>query len=171
MGRSTVATITNEACEAVWEELGMIYLSPPNKGEWKRNAEDFNTMWNFPNCVGAVDGKHVTISCTAYSESLCYNYKGNYSIVHLASCDANSIFTTVNIGAYGSQSDGGVLWHSGFRQLLLSDNLDLPEDSYLHLACTKFPYFMVGDAAFPLKNCTYLNFCLTSVINLFLFCN
>ena len=114
MRRSTITTIRYELCEAVWEELRMINLSPPNKHEWKCIAEDFNTMYIF--CIG------------------------NYSIVLLACCDANYIFKTVDIGAYGSQSDGDVLWHSGFGQRLLSE--DLPEDSYLPGICTKFPYFM-----------------------------
>ncbi|XP_017470070.1 PREDICTED: uncharacterized protein LOC108361815 isoform X1 [Rhagoletis zephyria] len=82
-----------------------------------------------------------------------YNYKGNYSIVLLASCDANYTFTTVDIGAYGSQSDGGILWNCDFGQGLLSGNLDLPVDDYLPGTLIKFPHFMVGDAAFPLKNC------------------
>ncbi|XP_036322515.1 protein ALP1-like isoform X2 [Rhagoletis pomonella] len=153
MGRSTVVTIISEVCEAIWQELGGIYLSVPQKHEWKRIASDFNTMWTFPNCIGAVDGKHITISCPPNSGSLFYNYKGSYSIVLLATCDANYTFTTVDIGAYGSQSDGGVLWHSGFGQRLLSGNLDLPEDDFLPGTCIKFPYFVVGDAAFPLKNC------------------
>ena len=83
-------------CEAVWEEFGIIYLYPPSKRDWKYIAEDFNPMWNFSNCVGVGD---ITISC--------YNYKVNYSIVLLASCD-------VDIGNNGSQSDGGVLRHSCF---------------------------------------------------------
>ena len=65
-----------------------------------------------------------------------------------------------------------------FRPGTAIGNLDLPEDSYLPGTCTKFPYIMVGDAAFPIKHCimlplsglyTYLNFCLTSVIIFFSF--
>ena len=57
-------------------------------------------------------------------------------------------FTTVDIGAYGSQNVGGVLWNSGFGKRLLNGSLDLPEDAYLPETCITFPYFVGGDAAF-----------------------
>lgn len=153
MGRSTVNSIVAETCNVLWSELGCIYLSVPNEHEWKRIAKDFEGIWSFPNCVGAIDGKHINIKCPPNSGSLYYNYKGTYSIVLLASCDANYIFTNIDIGAYGSQSDGGVLWNSGFGQKLFNAELDLPEDDFLPGTDVKFPHFMVGDAAFPLKKC------------------
>ena len=91
----------------------------------------------------------------------------SYSIVLLARCEANYTFTTVDIGAYCSQSNGSILWHSGFGQRLLSGKLDLPEDSNLPGTCTKFFYFMVGDAAYP-GLYIYLNLRLTSNLNFFL---
>ena len=50
----------------------------------------------------------------------------------------------MDIGAYSSQSDGGVLWNG---------ILDLSEDAYLPETRSKFPYFMAGDTTCPLKNC------------------
>ncbi|XP_017466768.1 PREDICTED: uncharacterized protein LOC108359422 [Rhagoletis zephyria] len=151
MGRSTVNKIILETCEALWSELGSVYLSVPKRHEWKRISHDFNTIWNFANCVGAIDGKHITLKCPSNSGSLFYNYKGTYSIVLLACCDANYTFTFIDIGAYGSQSDGGVLWNSGFGQRLFHDQLDLPEDDFLPDSNIKFPHYFVGDAALPLK--------------------
>ena len=33
----------------------------PTEEQWKYIADDFYTKWNIPNCLGAIDGKHVNI--------------------------------------------------------------------------------------------------------------
>ncbi|XP_037810625.1 protein ALP1-like [Lucilia sericata] len=152
MSVTVVRRIVLETCEVIWNELSGIYLSLPNTYEWERIAEDFKNMWNLPNCVGAIDGKHVAITCPPHSGSNYYNYKGTYSIVLMGVCDANYTFTAVDIGAYGSQSDGGVLTHSDFGRLLRSENLNFPADTILPNSEVMFPYYLVGDAAFPLKS-------------------
>uniref|UniRef100_A0A1I8NL92 DDE Tnp4 domain-containing protein n=1 Tax=Musca domestica TaxID=7370 RepID=A0A1I8NL92_MUSDO len=151
MGVSTMKGIVSETCEVLWEILGPIYLSVPKENEWKRIAIDFYTMWDLPNCVGAIDGKHINLTCPSNSGSQFYNYKGNYSIVLLAACEANYTFTSVDIGAFGSQSDGGVMWNSRFGQQLYKGQLDLPTEEILPGTNKSFPHYFVADAAFPLK--------------------
>ena len=56
--------------------------------EWKATAKQFNDYWNFPNCGGAIDGKHVCITPPAKSDSFYYNYKGYFSIVLMAIMNA-----------------------------------------------------------------------------------
>lgn len=112
--------------------------------------DGFYQKWNLPNCLGAIDGKHVVIVAPAKSGSLYYNYKGTFSIVLLATCDADYNFTTIDVGGYGKQSDGGILAGSTLgRQLnsgiLFTSNRNLPPTS------TCMPCFFVGDEAFPLS--------------------
>lgn len=61
IGVSTARKIVYETCDFIWEELSGIYLSVPNEHEWKKIAEDFFIISNMPNCVGALDGKHIAI--------------------------------------------------------------------------------------------------------------
>lgn len=68
-------------------------------------------------------------------------------------CDANYTFSHIDIGVYGSQSDEGVLWNFEVGKRLFNNQLDLPKDSPLPGTILKFQYIIVGDAAFPLKNC------------------
>lgn len=68
----------------------------------------------------------------------------------LAVCDANKKFIYVDVGAYGMQSDGGVFAAFSFGRRLNANELNLPEPDLLPDTNTSFPYFIIGDEAFPL---------------------
>ena len=51
------------------------YIKAPHKEEWRKIAEEFETSWNFPNCIGAIDGKHIVIQAPPRSGSTYFNYK------------------------------------------------------------------------------------------------
>ncbi|KAB0790682.1 hypothetical protein PPYR_14874 [Photinus pyralis] len=152
IGLTTVHQIILEACNIIWERLSPLYLkSPSSEAEWENIADGFLQHWNFPNCIGAIDGKHINIQAPARSGSLFYNYKHNFSVVLLAVCDSKYRFTFVDIGAYGSQSDGGVLKNSVFGKCLEESTLKIPKPTSLPSSEVVLPYFLVGDEAFPLK--------------------
>lgn len=108
MGRTTIRKIIIETCSALWEVLSPIYLPEAKENDYKLTAAQFNEKWNLPNCVGAIDGKHICLQKPANTGSQFFCHKKFFSIVLLGICDANYIFTMVDAGAYGSQSDGGM---------------------------------------------------------------
>lgn len=101
IGKSTSYKVIIETSNAIWQCLREIYLKRSSQEDWKNIEEGFYNQWNFPNCVGVLDGKHIRVQCPPNSGTAYYNYKGYYSIVLLATCDANYVFTSVDIGDYG----------------------------------------------------------------------
>jgi len=116
-------------------------------------ANDFYRRTQFPNCIGAVDGKHVRIKMPTGSGSLFYNYKYFFSILLLALVDANYCFIAVNIGAVGKSSDSNVFKKSNIRRKLESNQLGIPGSRPLpndeNGKC--MPFVIMGDEAFALS--------------------
>lgn len=152
IGRSTVSMIIRETCDAIWSQLREMYLpTPTNPEEWKKISEEFSTLWHFPHCIGAGDGKHVVIECPKNSGSNYFNYKGTFSIVLLAYGDANYCFTAVDVGQYGRSNDSGAFANSAFGKALESNGLNVPAAEHVQGCAEKLPYVTVVDEGLPLK--------------------
>ncbi|KAJ8874193.1 hypothetical protein PR048_025035 [Dryococelus australis] len=80
------------------------------------------------------------------------NYKGFLSIVLMAVADANGMFTLIDVGDLGRNSDGVVSRHLSHGKLLKQGKLNVPNATCL-LQDTNhepFPYYFIGDEAFLL---------------------
>ncbi|NP_001129460.1 uncharacterized protein LOC100191015 [Danio rerio] len=153
VGVSTVAGIVAAVTRAIWDTLAQEVMPVPTTEDWRNISTDFLHRWNFPNCLGSIDGKHVVIKAPDNSGSLFYNYKGTYSVVLLAVVDSQYRFRVVDVGSYGRMSDGGVLANSIFGQALRDGALGLPQDALLSGAehFGPQPHVFVADEAFPLR--------------------
>lgn len=60
LGCTTVINSVHMVCAAIAVMMERL-LSRPAQDTWKEVAQGFWEKWNFPNCQGAIDGKHVTI--------------------------------------------------------------------------------------------------------------
>ncbi|XP_071647555.1 uncharacterized protein [Temnothorax longispinosus] len=150
IGRATTSKIIAETTKVIWDVLHPEVLPVLKEEEWASIAQDFGDIWNFQNCVGAIDGKHVVVQCFKNTGSTFYNYKGTFSIVLLAACDTQYRFIYVSIGSAGKESDGGIFQSSDFGKDIIEQKLPLPPPTVLHGSNTRVPFVFVGDAAFPL---------------------
>ncbi|XP_043262498.1 protein ALP1-like [Colletes gigas] len=151
ISKQTISKIIPKVCEALIDVLQDYIKMPQNEQEWNLVAKDFNTKWNFPNCVGAMDGKHISIQTPLNSGTEFFNYKGFFSIVLFAVVDANYNFIYCDVGCQGRISDGGVLKNTSFNSLLTDLKMKLPADCVLPGRTRKTPFVFVGDDAFPLN--------------------
>ena len=125
MGLTSVHRIISETSLHIWQVLfeeGFV-RAPKTPSEWVKIANEFERRWNFPNCCGAIDGKHIRMHAPPSSGSQFYNYKHFHSIVLLAVVCANYTFTLVDIGDCGRHSDGGVFQNSEIGQHFLNNKL------------------------------------------------
>ena len=128
MSPTTVSHIIRETTNVIWDVLcEKGYLSTPSTQEkWVEIAQEFYQLWNFPSCLGAIDGKHVTIQAPSNSGSLFFNYKKSFSIVLLAVCNAKYEFILVDIGEAGRNSDSGIYNRSHIGKAIDDNMLNFP---------------------------------------------
>ncbi|CAH1966874.1 unnamed protein product [Acanthoscelides obtectus] len=125
------------ACEST-------FTLPTTENEWRNIADDFEKRCNFPNCLGAVDGKHVNIKPPTGSGSYFYNYKGAHSLVLLAVVNANYEFIMCDFGIDGRISDGGVIEYSQFYRKLKDRKLSIPPPTRIMNSKEALPFVFIA---------------------------
>ncbi|XP_054744317.1 uncharacterized protein LOC129248716 [Anastrepha obliqua] len=127
VSKSSISIIVPEVCSALYNKLKSSYLKFPNSNsEWEAIAKELAVKWQFPNCIGALDGAR--------------------SIILLALVDANSKFIFVDVGCNGRSNDAGVFLQSKLRDVLQEEK-EIPKAA----SDRRLPYVVVGDDAFPLQ--------------------
>ncbi|XP_008179385.1 uncharacterized protein LOC103308193 [Acyrthosiphon pisum] len=140
--------------------MGPIYMPEPTEDIWTKSTQGFFEKWQFPNCIGSVDGKHVTIKCPNNSGSKNFCYLKKFSVVLMAIVDPDykficiDVYICIDVSGYGRNSDGGILEESIMGKRLEAGTLNVPEDKPLPGKVEKSPMVIIGDEAFSLK--TYI---------------
>lgn len=154
LGATTIREIVRDTCDKLWNCLQPIYMKEKTTEDWLNVADDFYKRTNFPNCLGAVDGKHIRIKKPNNTGSLYYNYKQYCSIVLMAIVDSNYCFSSVDIGSYGSACDSQIFKKSNLARRLEQNLLNIPKNQKLphDINGTEMPYVFIGDEAFSLTS-------------------
>nr|CAI5834981.1 unnamed protein product [Callosobruchus analis]CAI5861373.1 unnamed protein product [Callosobruchus analis] len=148
---TTISRFVPEVCQAIANALKIKYLKfPKTVTDWQQIADDYWNLWQFPHCLGALDGKHIAFRAPISDGSFYYNYKGGHSIVLLGLVDARYRFIYVNIGVNGRHSDGGVFSRSNLAYAIQNNTAHFPPPATLPGLQAEVPYVIIADEAFPL---------------------
>ena len=147
--KSITCSIINETCKAIWDCLSEQYVRPPRTSDdWKRIAKYFENIWNLPQCIGAIDGKHVWINSPLTSGSLYYNYEDFFRFAMLATYFPLSILVVLSLITIVE------CFVTRWGKHFFNDEMILPVAECLENSPTfgKLPYFLVGDEVFHFQN-------------------
>jgi len=125
---------------------------PQTPEKWLNVSKRFFDQWNFPNCLGSMDGKYVVLQAPIHSGTEFFNYNATFSIVLFALVDADYNFLFADVGCQGRISDGGVLKNSILYEKLENCELGIPNPQPLPGRNRSVPYVFVADGAFGLHD-------------------
>lgn len=124
---------------------------PKTEEDWIQIAAEFERKWQFPHCLGAIDGKHIRITPPKGSGSYFFNYKKTNSVVLLAIANANCEFVYCDVGTNGRVSDGGVINNTKFYKKLMNNDLRVPLPRRISNSNRVLGYVFIGDEAFAMR--------------------
>ena len=158
----TISKFVPEVADAIFKVLKDDYFKfPQSKEEWLEISRGIYDKWQFLNCIGAMDGKHIPIKCPKGDGSTLFNYKGFHSIVLLGLVASEYKFIFTDVGCQGRISDGGFFRNTELYKRLVSNELSLPDPMELpesqnpawnftgESICA--PFVIIGDEAFSLN--------------------
>ena len=74
MDSYTIGRIVNEVCEVIYRKFVSKHMAVPNKTEFLKIAADYESMWNFPNCIGRYAFTALRMTPLTIQVSLITNY-------------------------------------------------------------------------------------------------
>lgn len=177
IGLSTIYNLIPEVCLAIVETLQPEYVRFPDTADWEAIAEGMFDAFGLPNCLGAIDGKHIRIFAPPHSGSLHYNYKKYNSVILMGVAESTRRIPWATVGVpgqffidqmlkkeimhsvfpnplyvLGSQNDATVFNYSDLGIRLNNGNANLPADRVIPGTNIEVPYYFLGDGGFPLKH-------------------
>ena len=127
ISRKAISCIIDEVAKTMVKILGKEILKTPTATEeWEEISTKFMQRWNFPNEIGAVNGKHIVIQQLKNSRLHCRNYNVTGSIILLGMIAPEYKFLYADVGMSGRNSDRGNWSQNRLKNALKNKTLNLP---------------------------------------------
>ena len=152
IGASTACKKVNEAMHfLVHSKLHII--SKLQRGiDFQTIINGFQRKWNFPQCLGAIDGTHIPIKAPIIHHADYFNRKSFHSVILQVVCDSQCCFTDVFAGWPDRAHDSRVFARSQVGKMITEGRL-IPNDVNLSRVIDNhiIEPFLIGDPAYPLS--------------------
>ena len=150
--KSAISLFVPIVCRALINAYQPEYLRcPTTPDEWNEIASQFSRRWNYHNCGGALDGKHIAIKKPDHAGSQYFNYKKFHSVILLALADAKYRFLYIDVGAEGGAGDAGTWARCSLFRAIERKRIGFPQDTPLPNDDSPVPFHIIADDAFALK--------------------
>ncbi|XP_017025421.1 putative nuclease HARBI1 isoform X1 [Drosophila kikkawai] len=148
--KKRIKDIVAETLSSIVKRLKRTFLEIPRTEEqWLSIARDFQEMWNFPHCLGAVDGHHIAFRSKTITDASYSNYRQFKSIIMLALVDAQHRFLYVDASCKGGAEDA--FTDSPLFDAMESNWLNIPPESNLPGLEEELPHVILADQGFHLQ--------------------
>ena len=152
----TVCNIVIEVSQSVIENLWDVSVEkhwPTTEAEFLEKMIEMESMWQFPCCLGAVDGCHIPIRCYSGGKEAnkeYHNFKNFYSVVLIGLVDAKCRFIWASCGFPGNSHDSIIFQAMDLFQNVTEGNL-IPKFAKNKNGVMITP-LILGDSAFPFRS-------------------
>lgn len=123
--------IVPEVCIALVNALCDYVKTLTSAEEWVTFADEYRSKWQFDQCLGALDGRHIELQSPVHSGTNFFNYKEYCSIVYMGLVDTNYSFLYFDMGCQARISDEGVFKNCELWKKLEQNNPGLPANKAL----------------------------------------
>ena len=153
LGTSTVCDIVREVSGVLVNRLWHNFVVknfPNNSEKLKEVMAAFEEKWQYPSCIGAVDGCHLPIKCPRGGQESAkeyHNFKNFFSIVLMALVDSKQRFMWASSGFPGNSHDAIILQSTKLYSRIKEGNI-IPQLVGKHGNVDMYP-MIIGDSAFP----------------------
>lgn len=145
-----------EICLKIYENVKDEYIKLPNScDEWRKISKEFYDEYKLPNCVGALEIRHLAFKPINKKGQMRDNrFFTDNTIALIAILDAHSNFMYIDVGQKSTLNDKNLFNNSNLKNLIDNNVINLPNSDQLPNSDKSIPYYFIGDYSLPLN--TYL---------------